>query len=62
MMRGTKIYSLDFDVLTKCNLRKSQFHKIMFNDDYFQVLEQYKKLKKINRYLKIKLPIAGVLF
>ena len=60
MMCGTKIYSLDFDVLTKCKLRKIQFHKIMFSDEYLHVLEQYKKLKKINKYIKIKLPICIV--
>ena len=62
MMCGTSIYSLDFDVLTKCNLRKIQFHKITTSDVYSQVSQQYKKIKKINKYLKIKLPIASVLF
>ena len=60
MMSGTKVYSLDFDVLTKCNLRKIQFHKIMFNDNYSYVLAQYKKLKKINKNIKIKLPMSIV--
>ena len=62
MMCGTSIYSLDFDVLTKCNLRKIQFHKITTSDVYSQVSQQYKKIKKINKYLKIKLPIVSVLF
>ena len=60
MMNGTNIYSLDFDVLTKCNKMKIQFHKIMTNDKYFHVLAQYKKLKKINKNIKIKLPMSIV--
>jgi hypothetical protein len=60
MMSGTKVYSLDFDVLTKCNKMKIQFHKIMTNDKYFHVLAQYKKLKKINKNIKIKLPTSIV--
>ena len=60
MMSGTSIYSLDIDVLKKCNLRKLKFHKITTSDTYTLVSKQHKQLKKINKNIKIKLPMSIV--
>lgn len=53
ILKGSNINSLDVDFLTKCGPMKIYFHKIMMIKDYLNILNQYKKLKKLNKNIKI---------